>query len=134
MRKSSLNEDQMTTAEYVERAAWMSKELTRAKTRGPGDLENAMRAIEREYGIDYWTLWRLRYRAQQIKTICVSVFARLEAAYRCECDRQREKLEHELAITRLIAGPAAPAVVAAEIVVGEAQAAQSDAEDISEAE
>ncbi len=80
MGKKSLSEDQMSAAEYVDRAAQWSRDLTRFRSRGSGDLENAMRAIERDYGIDYWILWRLRYRKQSIKSLCVSIYARLAQA------------------------------------------------------
>ena len=59
MRKKPLKEKQM---DYVEEAAEWSGKMTRMRSRGPGDLENAMRSVERDYGIDYWLLWRLRYR------------------------------------------------------------------------
>jgi hypothetical protein len=70
------------------------------RARGPGDLENAMRSIERDYGIDYWITWRLRYRLTQCKDIGAAVYARIEAAYLTECERQQRKLAHELAIAR----------------------------------
>jgi hypothetical protein len=68
----------MSASAYVDQAVWWSKELTRFRSRGPGDTDNAMRAIERDYGLDYWLLWRLRYRRRQIKDIGVSIYARLE--------------------------------------------------------
>lgn len=123
MRKFSLSVGQMSPAAFVSRAAWWSRELTRFRARGPGDLENAMRAIERDYGISFSTLWRLRYKAPQCKSICVSIYARLEAAYRCECERQRRRLEHEISITKAIAGADSPAVRAAQAVVDAAAAA-----------
>jgi hypothetical protein len=132
----------MSAAEYVEKAAWWSKELTRFRSRGPGDLENAMRAIEREYGLDYWLLWRLRYRRSQIKDIGISVYARLEAAYRAEMERQYDKLGDAIQTTRELVGDGHPTVVAAAAVVDAhrgtaatdaAQAAQapSDSESVS---
>lgn len=127
MRKNGWENTQMSSVEYVERAAWWSKELARFRARGPGDTENAMRAIGRDYAIDYWLLWRLRYRAQQIKDIGVSVYARLEAAYRSECERQHARLAHELNITRAIVGPDHKVVRAVEAVVGKANAEEGDA-------
>src|SRR5258708_30978025 len=109
----------MSSVEYVERASVWSKELTRFRARGPGDLENAMRAIERDYGIDFWLLWRLRYRANQIRDIGAAAYHRLEAAYRSECERQHAKLVHELEVTRKIAGAHNKTVVAAEAELGE---------------
>lgn len=94
--KKSLMECKM---DYVEQAAGWSRELTRMKTRGPGDIENAMRTIEREYGVDYWLLWQLRYRVKTIKDIGVSAFERLRSAYENECDRQSKRYAHERTIT-----------------------------------
>jgi len=116
MRKSPLTGSQMSSAAYVERAAEMSRELTRMRTRGPGDIENAMRSLERDYGLDYWITWRLRYRLQQIKDISIGVFARIEAAYLAEHERQQRKHSIELEITRAICGDRHPVVVEAENV------------------
>jgi hypothetical protein len=121
VRKNPLIGKQMTASEYVERAAWISRELTRFRARGPGDIENAMRGIERDYGVDYWFLWRLRYRLSAIRDIGASVYARLVAAYRNECERQHAKLVHEIAITRELVGPDHETVVAAAAVVGEVE-------------
>lgn len=110
----------MSDAAYIDQAVGWSKDLTRSHARGPGDIENAMRSVERSYGIDYWTLWRLRYRRNEIKTIGVSVYMRLREAYLAECDRQMRKLRNESEITKAIAGPDAPAVVAAETVLNAA--------------
>lgn len=90
---------QMTDAAYLDQAAVWSKDLTRMKARGPGDTENAMRQIEREYGVEYSFLWSLRYRRERLKRISKSVFERIEAAYLAECDRQMRKLRHEISIT-----------------------------------
>jgi len=120
VRKLSLSGFQMSAVAYVERAAWWSRELIRFRSRGPGDVDNAMRAVERDYGIDYWLLWRLRYRCSQIRDIGVSCYARLEAAYYAECDRQRRKLAHEVECARKVLGPDHPVVASAARVVGDA--------------
>jgi hypothetical protein len=116
MSKSSLRGSQMSA--YVEQAVGWSKELTRIRTRGPGDLENAMRSIERDYGVDYWALWQLRYRANQIKSISVEVYMRLRAAYDSECDRQRRHYEHERTLTQAKTGFAETLVSAADALAG----------------
>ncbi len=95
---------------YLDMAARWSRDLTQMRTRGPGDIENAMRAIEREYGVDYWVQWRLRYRRSALKDIGICVFMALQNAYRSECERQMRKLNHELAITKEIAGTDAASV------------------------
>jgi hypothetical protein len=107
----------MSASAYVDQAVWWSKELTRFRSRGPGDTDNAMRAIERDYGLDYWLLWRLRYRRRQIKDIGVSIYARLEAAYRAEVERQYDKLGEAINNTRELVGDGHPVVVAAQAVV-----------------
>lgn len=119
MFKKFLTDVQMSDVTYIEQAADWSKELTRMRARGPGDTENAMRAIEREYGVDYWTLWRLRYRRGSIKDIGVSIYMRLREAYQAECDRQLRKLHHEIEITERIAGADADSVRAAKALVHE---------------
>jgi hypothetical protein len=109
----------MSEAVYLDQAARWSKDLTRMKARGPGDTENAMRRIEREYGIDYWLTWRLRYRLHEIKDIGVTVYMKLAHAYQTECERQMQKLRSEIEITEAIAGPDQAAVRAAKVVLGE---------------
>jgi hypothetical protein len=117
--KNNLTDGQMSDAAFIDQAAEWSRDLTRMRARGPGDLENAMRSIEREYGVDYWTLWTLRYRRNRIKDIGVSIYMRLQAAYQAECERQRRRLTHEIQLTKAKAGPDHPAVVAAQAVVRE---------------
>lgn len=111
----------MSEAAYIDQAVTWSKDLTRMKTRGPGDLENAMHRIEREYGVDYWTLWMLRYQRSRLKDIGVSVYMRLKLAYEAERSRQLRLLQHDIEVTKAIAGPADAAVVAAEAVVRAAE-------------
>jgi hypothetical protein len=95
----------MSDAAYLDQATMWSKELTRMKARGPGDTENAMRRIEREYGIDYGFLWSLRYRRERLRIISISVYESIRAAYRAECERQMRKLTNEIARTEQVAGP-----------------------------
>jgi hypothetical protein len=109
----------MSDAAYIADAAKWSKELTRMRARGPGDTENAMRQIEREYGIDYGFLWSLRYRVDRLKFISHSIYLRIHGAYQAECDRQMRKLQNEIEITKAVAGSNHAAVAAAEAVVGE---------------
>ena len=89
------------------------------RAKGPGDTENAMRSIAREYDVDYWTLWRLRYRRSSLRDIGVTVYMRLKAAYQAECNRQMRKLKDEIKLTEAVAGPASPVVHAAKALVDE---------------
>ena len=116
MRKKGLP---MSDAAYLDQAATWSKDLTRMKARGPGDTENAMRRIEREYGVDYGFLWSLRYRRDRLRTISISVYEGIRAAYRAECAAQMRKLEHEIVRTEEIAGADSAAVRAAKALLGE---------------
>lgn len=110
----------IVNAIYLDDAVRWSKDLTRMRARGPGDIENAMRLIEREYGVDYWILWRLRYRRSSLRDIGITAYMRLKAAYQAECERQIRKLKHEITITEQIAGPDSAAVRAAKALVDEA--------------
>jgi hypothetical protein len=87
------------------------------KARGPGDTENAMRQIEREYGIDYGFLWSLRYRRDRLRTISISVYERIATAYRSECERQMRKLQNEIVKTEQTTGPHSAVVHAAKALV-----------------
>lgn len=110
---------EMSDAAYIDAAQRWSKDLTRMKSRGPGDTENAMRRVEREYGIDYGFLWSLRYRRERLRTISISVYEGIRAAYREECSRQMRKLENEITKTEQITGPDHASVRAAKALVGE---------------
>jgi hypothetical protein len=89
------------------------------RSRGPGDTDNAMRGIERDYGIAHSILWSLRYRPERYRTIGAEIYARLQAAYAAECERQSRKLALEIEITKAIAGPNNAAVREDEALVSE---------------
>jgi hypothetical protein len=108
----------MSDTAYLDQAANWSKDLTRMKSRGPGDIENAMRQIEREYGIDYGFLWSLRYRRDRLRIISVSVYETIRAAYRAECERQMRKLENDIKRTEETAGAHSNSVRAAKALLG----------------
>jgi hypothetical protein len=109
----------MSDAAYLDQAAIWSKDLTRMKSRGAGDIENAMRQIERQYGVDYGFLWSLRYRRERLRTISISVYESIRAAYRAECAAQMRKLENDLERTKEITGPDRTSIRAAEALVGQ---------------
>jgi len=116
----------MSDAAYLDQAVQWSRDLTRMKARGPGDTENAMRQIEREYGIDYGFLWSLRYRRERLRIISISVYESIKAAYRTECARQMRKLENDLARTEKIVGPNSNAVRTAKAILGSESISQSE--------
>jgi len=47
----------MSDVAFLDQAAQWSKDMTRMKSRGPGDTDNAMRQIERGYGISSSPAW-----------------------------------------------------------------------------
>jgi hypothetical protein len=109
----------VSDAGYIDAAQKWSRDLTRMKSRGPGDTDNAMRQIEREYGIDYGFLWSLRYRRDRLRTISISVYEGIATAYRAECAKQMRKLKNEITATEQITGPDSAVVHAAKALVGE---------------
>lgn len=111
----------MSDAAYLDQAAAWSKDLTRMKSRGAGDIENAMRQIERQYGVDYGFLWSLRYRRERLRTISISVYEGIRAAYRAECAAQMRKLENDIKRTEEITGPDHHSVVEAKALVGKTE-------------
>jgi hypothetical protein len=116
--KKFLTGRQMSETAFVQEAAQWSRELTRMRVRGPGDAENALRGIEQEYGISYWTLWQLRYRLAAVKKISAGTYALIKAAYDAERDRQFNKLKRDIVRTEAVAGPDSAAVRAAKTLVG----------------
>lgn len=117
MIKKRLQGSVMSSVAYVDQAAEWSRKLTQMRARGPGDTDNAMRSIERDYGIAHSILWSLRYRRDRYRSIGVEIYARLSAAYAAECERQVRKLAHEIEITKAVAGASHASVRAAEALV-----------------
>ena len=54
--------------------------------------------VEAKTGIGYWTLWSLRYRRRDLKTIAADQFTRIRNAYLATCQRQLAALQHEIAV------------------------------------
>lgn len=88
----------------VEAAVSYANRMIEREARGPGDTEDAMRRIEARYGVGYWTLWSLRYRRRDLKTIAADQFQRIRNAYLATCEQQLRALEHELALERARSG------------------------------
>jgi hypothetical protein len=76
--------------------AW-ANELVRRESRGPGDMQNAMRRLANRYGMPWRTFWQLRYDPP--RDVVVGVYLQLKAAYEAECQRQERLLVHERQIT-----------------------------------
>ena len=70
---------------FVSNAREWANELIRRESRGPGDLDNAMRRLEARYGIPATTFWRLRHG--RIKEIFASTYVKIQSAYLAECER-----------------------------------------------
>jgi LPS sulfotransferase NodH len=86
----------------VEQARGWANKLIAAHHRGPGDtVEAAIHRAAVKHGLDPKSLWRLRYRNP--KDMLFSTWARIKTAYEAECERQEEKLRHELEITKRLA-------------------------------
>ena len=67
-----------------------------------GNLSQALKMIERHYGIPYWTLNNLR--TGRAKTVEAGLFQRLRGAYFHHCERQIARLQYELEIEKERAG------------------------------
>ena len=104
------------TGAAVQARDW-ANELVRRESRGPGDMENAMRRLEARHGIGWRTFWELRYRTPA--DVLVGVYLKIAAAYQSECERQERLLRHEILLTKAKVGPFSPGVRAAETLVDE---------------
>lgn len=111
----------MSETAFVQEAALWSRELTRMRARGPGDADNALRGIEQEYGINYWTLWQLRYRISAVKKISAGAYTLIKAAYDAERHRQFNKLKRDIERTEVIAGHDDDVVRAARALVAKSE-------------
>lgn len=89
-------------ADYVAQAAKWADDLTKDAEQTHGSKEAAIEAVARKTGVNHSTLWSLRYRKP--KDIAVSIYMKLKGAYERELVRQKGLLQHELEITRQVAG------------------------------
>jgi hypothetical protein len=87
----------MSNAAFVDESAEKVRWLVQRETRCPGDTRNAMERLARRHGIDFGTLWSLRYRRP--KDLFVSIYFAIHAAYEAEVERQQQALERERAAT-----------------------------------
>jgi len=107
----------------ITRAQSFADDLLRWETRGPGDTANAMKRVAQRAALPFSKLWALRYRPP--KAVASHVLAALEAAHAREVERQLRKLAHDVEITTRIAGPADPAVAAAQAALCAAEGARA---------
>ncbi|MFE1598212.1 hypothetical protein [Methylobacterium sp. ID0610] len=119
MCKKPLRVTQMPEADVIY-AKSLAADLLSWETRGPGDTANAMRRISTRYGVPYSAQWSLRYRPP--KRVWSDILKTLQSAHAAERERQLRKLAHDLAVTAEITGADHPAVVAAQAVLGAADA------------
>lgn len=82
----------------VETASAYVKRMVERETRGWGDQENALARLEARYRLPFWSLDHLR--TGRAKSVDAGLFARIRAAYLDLCERQVEKLQHEIAIEK----------------------------------
>lgn len=93
-------------ADAVEKASGWAEKLLARVHRGPGDsVDAAMHRAEAAYGIPRETFWALRYRKP--KAMAVAAWLRIKAAYDAQVEVQEARLQHEIAITKLL--PPTPA-------------------------
>ncbi|WP_107645295.1 hypothetical protein [Methylobacterium sp. C1] len=118
MCKKLLRDTQMATAEVVQSKERLS-DLLRWESRGPGDLDNAMRRLSRRHGVEYGTLWSLRYRAP--KRIWADVYTAIANAYAAEIERQRGKLEDAAIAAEPLLGADRASVRAARALSGRSE-------------
>lgn len=78
----------------VEAATDYVRTMVQRESRGPGDIDNAMRRLEAKYGLPFWPLWHLR--KGKAKTVEASLLARIRGAYLDMCQRQAANLLHEI--------------------------------------
>ena len=82
-----------TAGEYVRR-------MVEREARGWGDQSTAQQRLEARYGLSFWALEHLR--TGRAKSVEAGLFKRIRAAYLDLCERQIEKLQHEIAIEKAI--------------------------------
>lgn len=106
----------MRAAAYVEEAAKMSRDLVNRESRGAGDTDNAMRRVERKWGVPYSLLWGLRYRRP--KDITVGNWLSVRQAWEAQREEQIKRFEHERAITQAKGWLSTALVSAADALAG----------------
>ncbi|TIW28712.1 MAG: hypothetical protein E5V63_04340 [Mesorhizobium sp.] len=96
-RESKCQVHEMSSAEV---ATGYVRRMIEFETRGRGDLENVLSRLEVKYALPRWTVNNLR--TGRAKSVEAGIFARIRAAYLDVCVRQVEKLQHEIAIEKVL--------------------------------
>ena len=96
---------------YVASAREWAVEMVRRESRGSGDRDRAMATVARRCGVTPSLIRSLHYRPP--KNLVVTAYFAIASAYRDECEKQRKRLEHEIAITAAKVGFDAAVVRAA---------------------
>ena len=94
-RKTQHSERQVSSADA---AADYVRRMVEKETRGWGDQSGALARICRNCGIPFWTLNNLR--TGRAKTVEAGLLARIKGAYLDLCERQVERLQHEIAVEK----------------------------------
>jgi hypothetical protein len=82
MDKKFLTDRQMLSdAACVDIASSWAEVIVKDHYRGPGDLDNAMRAASREAKVPHGFLWKLRYRRSSVKLPPFGYLINLAVAY-----------------------------------------------------
>lgn len=85
----------MDSASIVLQAQKKLRDLIRDESRGWGDDRNAVGRIAARLRIPFSYLWRLLYRAGEMKDIRSTVFLKLSIAHNELRERQMRRMEHE---------------------------------------
>lgn len=107
---------------YLHRASAWADQMVARESRGPGDTDEARRRVATRHRIPYSTLFALKWRKPKCPQRIRGIYEQVREAYLNECMRQVVHLEHEIQITKALAGPDDPTVVEAEALVEAARA------------
>jgi hypothetical protein len=80
----------------AEAATDLVRTMVQRESRGPGDIDNAMRRLEARYGLPFWSIWHLR--KGKAKTVEATLLGRIRAAYLDMCAKQASNLLHEIEV------------------------------------
>lgn len=115
MSKNTLTERQMSNRCHMSQATAWADELIREETRGPGDLDNAMRRVARRANVTHGFLWKLRYRNP--KDVLAGQFFNLQRAWTELKSRQMRNLRNEIEKNAALFGDESDPVQAARALV-----------------